>query len=103
MQENIKTLEAAKIQVAVVSYDSVESLKKFAEEKKITFAMLSDEKSKTIRAYGVFDEREEKGTDRWGHAYPVTFVVDRKSIVRGVLIGTTPKRHTVEELIQAVK
>ena len=103
MQRQIETIHKAGIQVVSVSYDSVEALKKFAEKEKIGFPLLSDRKSEAIKSYGVLDKREKEGTSRFGHAYPVTFVIDSNSLVHAILIGTTRKRHSVKQLIDTVK
>ena len=60
-----------------MSYDSVETLKKFADAHGITFPMLSDEGSKTITAWGILN-RDATGRTA-GIPYPGTFVLDPKN------------------------
>jgi AhpC/TSA family protein/cytochrome c biogenesis DsbD-like protein len=71
--------------VFAISYDSQETLAKFADRNGITFHLLSDEGSRVIREVGVFDEelaghQQAFGVpmrpDQWGVAYPITFVLD---------------------------
>jgi peroxiredoxin len=56
LQKDIKSIEAAGIQVIGISYDSPKLLKKFATQQKISFRLLSDPKSRTIKRYGVLNE-----------------------------------------------
>ena len=102
LQAKQKELAAAGIQVVGISYDSVEVLKEFAEKRTITFPLLSDPESKTIKAYGLLDTAA-KGKQE-GIAYPGTMVVDRDGVIRAKLFHEGPfKRHTPEDLIKAAK
>jgi peroxiredoxin len=102
LQAKQKELTAAGIQVVGISYDSVDVLKEFADKRKVTFPLLSDPDSKTIKAYGLFDTAA-KGKQE-GIPYPGTFVVDRDGVIRAKLFHEGPlKRHTPEELIRAAK
>jgi DsbC/DsbD-like thiol-disulfide interchange protein len=61
--------------VAAVSYDSVETLRAFAEKHGITFPLLSDAGSKTISAWGILNKEATGRTA--GIPHPGTFVIDR--------------------------
>ena len=63
-----------------MSYDSVETLKAFADRQNITFPLLSDQGSKTIAAWGLLN-REATGRTA-GIPHPGTFIIDRQGIVR---------------------
>src|ERR1700724_2179189 len=63
-----------------MSYDSEEILKYFAEGHKIAYPLLADPDSKTIRAYGVWNE-EATGMQK-GFARPGYFFIDANGIVR---------------------
>ena len=102
LQAKQKELAAAGIQVVGISYDFVDVLKAFAEKRKITFPLLSDPDSKTIKAYGLLDAAA-KGKQE-GIAYPGTMVVDTDGVIRAKLFHEGPfKRHTPEDLIKAAK
>jgi peroxiredoxin len=102
LQAKQKELADAGIQVAGISYDSVDVLKEFADKRKVTFPLLSDPDSKTIKAYGLLDAAA-KGKQE-GIAYPGTMVVDRDGVVQAKLFHEGPfKRHTPEDLIRAAK
>ena len=77
-----------------INYDSVETLKDFAEGKSIKFRLLSDEGSHTIRAYGI--------EDRDGYPHPGTYVVDQEGIVRAALfLEGYRNRHRNKAIIKA--
>jgi hypothetical protein len=59
--------------LAAISYDSVETLKGFADKHGITFPLLSDAGSKTIAAWGLLN-REATGRTA-GIPHPGTFVI----------------------------
>ena len=102
LQTDLKKFEDAKIQVVAISYDSAEVLAKFAAEKKITFPLLSDAGSATIKAFGILNK---EGTGRTeGIPYPGTFIIDAQGIVRGkVFLDGYRERHTTEELLKAAE
>jgi peroxiredoxin len=62
--------------------DSFAANKRFAEDIKVTFPLLSDWKRKVVKDYGIFDETS-------GYAARATFVVDKEGIIRHVEQGRT--------------
>ena len=66
--------------MAVISYDSQEILKFFADRHKIEYPMLADPDSKTIQAYGVLNQ-EATGMQK-GFARPGYFFIDSSGIIR---------------------
>jgi peroxiredoxin len=62
--------------------DSFAANKRFAEDIKVTFPLLSDWKRKVVRDYGLFDEAS-------GYASRATFVVDKEGVIRHVEQGKT--------------
>lgn len=101
LQENLNDIKAAKIDVVAVSYDSVKVLKQFSEKRKVAFPLLSDPESKTITGYGVLND-QARGRQE-GIPHPGTFVIDSRGVVVAHLLGTVRKRHSPQELIDAVK
>lgn len=55
LQERLEELTRSGIGVAAISYDSQEILANFAEERGITFPLLSDVDSEVIKAYGILN------------------------------------------------
>lgn len=55
LQDRLEELSRSGIGVAAISYDSQEILASFAEERGITFPLLSDADSAVIKAYGILN------------------------------------------------
>jgi len=77
-------------------------LAKFADKRKITFPLLSDSGSKTIRAYGLLNKDAKGRTE--GIPYPGTILLDRNAVIRAKLFLEGYKdRHTTDALIKAAQ
>ncbi len=88
--------------MAGISYDSVETLQRFAAKRAITFSLLSDEGSKTIDAFGIRN-KEAKGRGE-GIPHPATFIIDKEGIIRARLARENYReRHSGAELLDALK
>ena len=71
----------------------MKTLKTFAAAKKITFPLLSDEGSKTIKALGIEYKK--------GIATPGTVFIDTDGVVKGKNFMTDPKvRPSVDDLLK---
>ena len=96
LQKDLGAIRATGTEVVGISYDSVETLSKFAKSGGITFPLLSDAGSATIRAYGI--------EARSGFAHPGTYLVDQDGIVRAALfLENYARRHKNSELIEAAE
>lgn len=62
--------------------DSFAANKRFAEDIKVSFPLLSDWKRQVVKAYGLFDETS-------GYSSRATFVIDKEGIIRHVEQGKT--------------
>lgn len=62
--------------------DSMFSNKRYAEDIKVTFPLLSDWNRVAVKEYGVFDEKS-------GYGVRATFVVDKEGIIRHIETGRT--------------
>lgn len=85
--------------MVAVSYDSVDVLNRFAEQGEIGFPLLSDNRSRVIKAFGVLNEQARGRTA--GIPHPGTFLIDSQGVIRAKLPGTVRERHTTEELLKA--
>ncbi|MCH7687164.1 MAG: peroxiredoxin family protein [Planctomycetes bacterium] len=96
LRNEIERLSEARVQIVGISYDSPDILKTFSDSQKITFLLLSDEGSKTIRAYGLhFNE---------GLPHPGTVLIDQSGIIRAKIFKTGYRdRHSNDELISAAE
>ena len=103
INNELSSLKAAGIQVVGVSYDSVESLKRFASRKGIEFPLLSDPDSKVIDAYKTRNT-DARGGRQSGIPFPATFIIGQD----GKVIARTGHesyrdRDTATDIIKAAK
>lgn len=79
MQESAAELKKRGIGLAAISYDAPATLKAFADARAITFPLLSDQGSATIKRYNLLN------VDATGQAagvpYPGTFVLNARGVV----------------------
>ncbi len=80
LQQTFADLQRRGIGLVAISYDPPATLKAFADRHGITFPMLSDSGSATIRKYGILNTEATGRTA--GIPYPGTFVLDPKGVVR---------------------
>jgi len=67
--------------LVAVSYDSVETVKKFADSRGIAFPIVSDPGSTIIKRYGLLNETIDPKTRFYGVPHPGTFMLDSKGVV----------------------
>jgi peroxiredoxin Q/BCP len=100
LQRDLKAIEAAGIQLVGISYDPPEVLKKFTDQSKITFPLLSDPESRTIDAYHIRNNAAKGKSE--GVPNPGTFFLNREGVIRAKLfLEGYRDRHTTEELLKA--
>jgi peroxiredoxin len=82
LQMRTADLKKNGIGVAAVSYDSVPVLADFSKRRGITFPLLSDPGSATIKKYGIFNTTvAESNQQSYGIPFPGTFVVNQQGVV----------------------
>lgn len=85
-----------------ISYDDPAALKRFSDQAKISFPLLSDPESKTIEAYHIRNEAAKGKAE--GVPNPGTFLLDRDGVIRAKLfLEGYANRHTTEALVEAAK
>src|SRR5712671_8166004 len=67
--------------LAAISYDPVSVLADFSARRGITFPMLSDPGSETIKRYGILNTTVDPTNALFGYPFPGTFIVDRQGVV----------------------
>jgi DsbC/DsbD-like thiol-disulfide interchange protein len=67
--------------LAVVTYDPRPVLAEFAARRGITFPLLSDQGSATIKRYGILNTTVPETNSSHGYPFPGTFVLDRAGAV----------------------
>lgn len=82
LQSRLPDLAEQGLTVVAVSYDPVETLAKFAAEKKIAYPLLSDRGSAIIRRYGLLNETVDRESRSFGVPHPGTFMLDAARTVR---------------------
>jgi hypothetical protein len=85
LQSHLDDLKKEGLGLVAISYDSPETLKAFADSRRITFPLISDRGSAIIRRFGLLNTTVEPGTQPFGIPFPGTFIVDRR--------GTVQSRH----------
>jgi peroxiredoxin Q/BCP len=81
LQSRVEELEKKGLGLAVITYDPPEVMADFARRRGITFPLLSDPGSATIKAYGILNTTVEAGSRSDGIPFPGTFLVDRSGTV----------------------
>lgn len=76
LQDRLPELRSQGLTVVAVSYDPVETLAKFASERKINYPLLSDRGSAIIRQYNLLNESVERESRAYGVPHPGTFMLD---------------------------
>ena len=100
LQADLKKIEAAGIQVVGISYDSPAVLKRFSDQAKISFPLLSDPESQTIEAYHIRNAAARGKAE--GVPEPGTFILDQQGVIRAKLfLEGFRSRHTTDDLIKA--
>ncbi|TFK40566.1 peroxiredoxin Q [Crucibulum laeve] len=77
------TFKPGKVQIIGISTDPVEKQKKFVEKEKLTYPVLSDTQREAVTSYGI-----GKGMMGLVATARVTFIIDKKGIVRDALDAT---------------
>ncbi|MDA1183541.1 MAG: redoxin domain-containing protein [Acidobacteria bacterium] len=81
LQSRMPELEAAGLGLAVITYDSTAVMADFAGRQGITFPLLSDPGSATIKAYGLLNTTVDATSSNFGIPFPGTFVLDTDGVV----------------------
>ena len=81
LQDRMPDLEAAGLGLAVITYDSTAVMADFAGRRGITFPLLSDPGSATIKAYGLLNTTVDAATSNYGIPFPGTLVLDAQGVV----------------------
>jgi hypothetical protein len=102
LQSRLGELKAQGLGLAVVTYDPPAILADFARRRGITFPLLSDAGSRTIKAYGILNTTVAEET-RKGIPFPGTFLIDRSGNVKSRFFEEAyQERNTVSTIMIAV-
>lgn len=76
LQQAIPGYQQQGLGVIAISYDTPEVLQTFAKRVGITYTMLSDPDSATIKAFGLLNKEVPVTSDQFGIPYPGMYIVD---------------------------
>jgi alkyl hydroperoxide reductase subunit AhpC len=82
LERNLTAIKKQGLGVAAISYDSVAVLKNFADRQHLTYPLLSDSGSRTIRGFGILNETVKPDTAFYGIPYPGTYIVNAQGKVK---------------------
>ncbi len=85
--------------VAILTYDSVDDLKRFAGRRNISYTLLSDPESEVIRAFDLLNERYRSGSPAFGVPHPAIFVIDPDGFVAHRFAEDTYSSRTKIDLV----
>jgi peroxiredoxin len=97
VRDELPRWENDDVQVLTVSVDTVFAHRVWAEQEGFTFPLLADfwPHGAVAQAYGVFDE--VRGCSTRG-----TFVIDKKGVVRAIVVNAIPDARDLDALYAAV-
>jgi peroxiredoxin len=97
-------IEAVGYNLIGISYDDVEDLKAFSDKRKISYPLLSDKGSETIKAFGIFNEEHKEGNFAYGVPHPAIYIVNSDGSIKGVLLEDGyKKRPEVSDIFEAIE
>ncbi len=68
-------------QVAILTYDDVDDLRRFSGRRDIEFPLLSDPDSEAIRAFDLLNQQSRPGSRTYGIPHPAVFVIDPRGVI----------------------
>jgi peroxiredoxin len=103
LQSRLGELKAQGLGLAVITYDSPAIMADFSRRRGITFPLLSDPGSQTIRAYGILNTTVAAGTSNYGIPFPGTFLIDRTGKVTSRFFEEAyQERNTISTIMIAL-
>ena len=81
MEQSRSLIEKEGLRVAAVSYDSQETLHRYAENYRIRFPLLSDRDSAVIRSFGILNTNIAPGMRAHGVPHPVEYLIAPDGVV----------------------
>ncbi len=104
LRDDFLGFKKLKVKIVGVSADSALSHKKFADEYKLPFTLLSDEKKEVLNLYGVWGEKSMYGKKYMG-TLRTSFLINPEGKVEKIYEKVKPAEHSQEVLedIKALK
>lgn len=100
LQSRLPELTKKGIGLAAMTYDSPAILADFSRRRGITFPLLSDAGSATIKAYGLLNTTVDAASTNYGIPFPGTFLVNRQGVVTARFFEEAyQERNTVASIL----
>jgi peroxiredoxin len=100
LQSRLSALRDEGLGIAVITYDTPAILADFSKRRGITFPLLSDQGSATIKAYGILNTTADPATRNFGIPFPGTFLVNRQRVVTARFFEEAyQERNTVASIL----
>ncbi len=104
INESAEEISALGYNIASVSYDDTSTLSAFSKKHDIAYPMLSDSKSESIKAFGILNEKMEKGTKYYGVPNPAIYIIGADKKVQAILAEDGYKnRPPALKIIEGIK
>lgn len=81
LQSRLGELKSKGLGLAVITYDSPAILADFSRRRGITFPLLSDPGSETIKTFGILNTTVDQNSTNFGIPFPGTFMINRQGVV----------------------
>ncbi len=100
LQGRVDDLRRQGLGLAAITYDPVPVLADFSARRGITFPVLSDAGSATIKRYGILNKTVPETNQLYGYPFPGTFVLNRTGAVTArVFEQTYQERDTMSSVL----
>ena len=100
LQSRLPALKDKGIGLVAVTYDSTAILADFSRRRGITFPLLSDAGSATIKAYGLLNTTVDPASTNYGIPFPGTIIVNRQGVVTARFFEEAyQERNTVASIL----
>jgi hypothetical protein len=100
LQGRVDRLRKEGLGLAAITYDPVSVLADFSTRRGITFPLLSDAGSATIKRYGILNTTVPEANDLYGYPFPGTFMLNRAGVVTSRFFEPTyQERDTISSVL----
>jgi hypothetical protein len=100
LEQSRPTIEKEGIRIAAISYDSRETLERFAQKYQIRFPLLSDRDSMVIRRLGILNTNIAPGLRAYGVPHPVEYLIaPGGTVVRKYFVPNYQHRVTASAVV----
>jgi hypothetical protein len=100
LQGRVEELHKAGLGLAAITYDPVPVLAEFSSRRHITFPLLSDPGSTTIKRYGILNTTVPESNSLYGYPFPGTFMLSHDGVVTARFFEQAyQERNTVASIL----